>query len=196
MKIENRLIVRRLIAGIILLILSIFELIESYHVAIFGQVVKNNEFNSEAGVGLIIGTITFVVSLVFIFTSKTRPKKWLETTLAIMTALGFLSVMITSHNDFPDLPVFAWSNLVITCIAFPWSKKGYKGMSYVSKTEKTTVEENNTTEENNTAPRERAVSNELRINVPDEISKYKKLLDDGTITQEEFDAKKKQLLGL
>ncbi len=29
-----------------------------------------------------------------------------------------------------------------------------------------------------------------------EIAKFKKLLDDGTITQEEFDAKKKQLLGL
>lgn len=30
----------------------------------------------------------------------------------------------------------------------------------------------------------------------DELKKYKELLDDGTITQEEFDAKKKQLLGL
>lgn len=30
----------------------------------------------------------------------------------------------------------------------------------------------------------------------DEIAKYKKLLDDGAITQEEFDIKKKQLLGL
>ena len=30
----------------------------------------------------------------------------------------------------------------------------------------------------------------------DEIKKYKELLDSGIITQEEFDAKKKQLLGL
>jgi hypothetical protein len=30
----------------------------------------------------------------------------------------------------------------------------------------------------------------------DELSKFKKLLDDGTISQEEFDTKKKQLLGL
>ena len=30
----------------------------------------------------------------------------------------------------------------------------------------------------------------------DELRKYKKLLDDGVISQEEFDAKKKQLLGL
>lgn len=30
----------------------------------------------------------------------------------------------------------------------------------------------------------------------DEIAKYKELLDNGALTQEEFDAKKKQLLGL
>ena len=30
----------------------------------------------------------------------------------------------------------------------------------------------------------------------DELKKYKELLDGGVITQEEFDAKKKQLLGL
>lgn len=34
------------------------------------------------------------------------------------------------------------------------------------------------------------------IDPADEIAKFKKLLDDGTITKEEFDAKKKQLLGL
>ena len=30
----------------------------------------------------------------------------------------------------------------------------------------------------------------------DELKKYKKLLDDGIISQEEFDAKKKQILGI
>lgn len=33
-------------------------------------------------------------------------------------------------------------------------------------------------------------------NTPEEIKKYKELLDSGVITQDEFDAKKKQLLGL
>ena len=39
-------------------------------------------------------------------------------------------------------------------------------------------------------------SQEKPISNADEISKYKKLFDDGVITQEEFEAKKKQLLGL
>jgi predicted Zn-dependent peptidase len=34
------------------------------------------------------------------------------------------------------------------------------------------------------------------FNPSDEIRKFKSLLDDGIISQEEFDAKKKQLLGL
>lgn len=38
--------------------------------------------------------------------------------------------------------------------------------------------------------------NHERTDTADEIAKFKKLLDDGTITQDEFDAKKKQLLGL
>ena len=36
--------------------------------------------------------------------------------------------------------------------------------------------------------------NESNISSADELTKYKKLLDDGVITQEEFDIKKKQLL--
>ena len=34
------------------------------------------------------------------------------------------------------------------------------------------------------------------ISAADELKKFKELLDSGVITQEEFDAKKKQLLGL
>ena len=39
-------------------------------------------------------------------------------------------------------------------------------------------------------------SNSLNISPADELKKFKELLDMGAITQEEFDAKKKQLLGL
>ena len=40
------------------------------------------------------------------------------------------------------------------------------------------------------------VSTTIATSGADEIKKYKELLDSGIITQEEFDAKKKQLLGL
>ena len=41
-----------------------------------------------------------------------------------------------------------------------------------------------------------AVKQEIQHSGADELKKYKDLLDSGAITQEEFDAKKKQLLGL
>ena len=37
---------------------------------------------------------------------------------------------------------------------------------------------------------------EINSSAADEIVKYKKLFDDGIITEDEFNAKKKQLLGL
>ena len=40
------------------------------------------------------------------------------------------------------------------------------------------------------------IKQEIPQSNADELQKYKNLLDNGTITQEEFDAKKKQLLGL
>ena len=41
-----------------------------------------------------------------------------------------------------------------------------------------------------------AMESEKRHGIKDELKEYKELLDEGIITQEEFDAKKKQLLGL
>ena len=41
-----------------------------------------------------------------------------------------------------------------------------------------------------------AVTVTQQVSVADEIKKFKELMDMGVITQEEFDAKKKQLLGL
>lgn len=46
------------------------------------------------------------------------------------------------------------------------------------------------------APAPTVISQEIPQSNADELKKYKELLDSGIITQEEFDAKKKQLLGL
>lgn len=41
-----------------------------------------------------------------------------------------------------------------------------------------------------------SVNNKVNVGIADELKKYKELLDDGAITEEEYEAKKKQLLGL
>ena len=45
-------------------------------------------------------------------------------------------------------------------------------------------------------PIETVVKQEIPQSNADELAKFKSLLDSGIITQEEFEAKKKQLLGL
>ena len=53
-----------------------------------------------------------------------------------------------------------------------------------------------TDEEWETIKAEPAQETTKELSAADEILKFKNLLDSGVITQEEFDAKKKQLLGL
>ncbi|MFG3611276.1 SHOCT domain-containing protein [Rummeliibacillus stabekisii] len=48
----------------------------------------------------------------------------------------------------------------------------------------------------NTTPTPSIVNNEVATSAADEIKKFKELLDDGILSQEEFDTKKKQLLGI
>ncbi|MFT8868493.1 SHOCT domain-containing protein [Liquorilactobacillus nagelii] len=62
-----------------------------------------------------------------------------------------------------------------------WNKNSIKGMNFA---EEKSVSSNV------------KVTKRTELSIPDEILKYKKLADDGIITQEEFDAKKKQLLNL
>ncbi len=50
--------------------------------------------------------------------------------------------------------------------------------------------------ESNKSNTNSAVEQQNNLSVADEILKFKQLLDSGIISQEEFDAKKKQLLGL
>ena len=47
-----------------------------------------------------------------------------------------------------------------------------------------------------TKPYENTLTNDLQTSTTDELLKYKKLLDDGIITQEKFNEKKKELLNL
>lgn len=45
-------------------------------------------------------------------------------------------------------------------------------------------------------PRRKRKADRTVLGTAEELKNYKELLDSGVITQEEFDAKKKQLLGL
>ena len=85
-----------------------------------------------------------------------------------------------SQNEITSYVTWIFFIISVACllIGIPWSKNGYKTMPYQTKN---SVKKNTQKDSSD---------------YMEQIAKLKKLLDDNAITQEEYDAKKKQLLNL
>ncbi|MFT8329614.1 MAG: hypothetical protein ABF619_07515 [Oenococcus oeni] len=90
MKIENKIILRRLIAGILLLLMSIFCLYESFEVDTFGQKLDIDKMVTAGGAGYLIAISSFIIGLIFVFTARIRPTKWIEYGIAAVVVFIFL----------------------------------------------------------------------------------------------------------
>lgn len=111
------------------------------------------------------------------------------------------SISINGKTDFlgvKRIPVS--SHIVIEYLEF---KKGVSQNAYANVERITSGVMNNVNKTENTLPETNITSNlldadskQVSISAADEILKFKKLLDDGIITDEEFQTKKKQLLTL
>ncbi|MCD7137248.1 SHOCT domain-containing protein [Limosilactobacillus balticus] len=182
---QKELISRRLIAGVIL---ALFALYTGY-IGIQWCVAGTQEEGLESMVSIggdlvILAAINLIVGITFAATSYMFPKKWLDITLVALAFLADLVCLIEfPQSEFSNAT--NWEMLIICVVlvvlAMPWSTKGYHNMPYNGKI--TVNTEANSAVINNTDSFE-------------QIAKLKSLLDDGAITQEEYDAKKKQLLNL
>lgn len=199
MKIENRVIVRRLVAGILLIILALYTFYRSYvfstvpekYNAIMDTELKN-EMNGNSNALFVFGILILTIGIIFSLTSNKRPHKWIENSLAlafvlISMACGILAGGVVAPIS-KQLSVLAF---FLVILGLTWSKKGFKGMPFIKKGEAVVEAKTNPavpTEVSNKQATIKGSSTELR--------ELKKLLDDGILTQEEFDAKKKKILGL
>lgn len=175
----KKLLVRRLIGGLLLAIFGIYNLYSGIHTAVIGVRYQLDSITSFGGDFIILGGVSSLVGIIFASTSYTFPKKWLDYTLTIIETLGIVICMtefsLTDHNNLVWIPIFIAAVLLI--VSLPWSKKGYKEMPYGMQVP---VKKYNV---------EKDPSKNL-----DQIAKLKQLLDTDAITQEEFDEKKKELL--
>ncbi|MFT8413044.1 MAG: SHOCT domain-containing protein [Oenococcus oeni] len=190
MKIENKIILRRLIAGILLILISIYCLYESYQVATWGQKFNISKMINAGGGGYLIAIFGFIIGLIFTFTARTRPVKWLEYSIAAIEVIIFVIVgNISIGQYFSDLHIFQWGFFILVMLGLPF-KQGFKDMPFVSKSDA----------KKETAPIKQQVKKTIKEPVKNEdlsqLVELKKLLDSGVIAQADFDAKKKQLLGL
>ncbi len=102
------------------------------------------------------------------------------------------------HEFLPNVGFYVLIGLmivnVITTVVALLKKKDSDPVVLETLDEDEQVEkEDGTIEDTSSTPEIQAVN---EVSNADEIKKYKELLDDGIISQEEFDAKKKQLLGI
>lgn len=116
--------------------------------------------------------LALVVGIIFLATCKKQPVKWFEyTLLVVMIIFGPNFLMVLSPKLGIDRRVFAVTILIQTCCYFLGAPgaKGFKNFPFKSKDD---------------AHSEKSI---------DKLTKLKELLDSGAITQEEFDQEKKKI---
>lgn len=173
---ENKLIVRRLVSGILLILFSIVVFSESAQMlnissslgAHYSQIIS-----TAAGSGFLLALAEGITGIIFTATCKMRPIKVVEFLIAIVDAIVIVLVRDNQYaNYFKDLLIFQFIFLILYLIGAPL-KKGYKNMPFRNKNE-----------------------NCLKFTTEKKLNELKEMLDDGTITQEEYDAKRKKILGI
>lgn len=186
---ENKLIARRLIAGIFLIIATVPMFIESMRVINYSGTLYIPKSAEPLGAGgVFLSILSLAVGIFFCVTCKRRPVKWQEYTLAIIGVVFFVILGLLSHQDYyTDLTIWRWLFVILMCLGLPL-KNGFKDMPFESKTRKEVTEK--------VEPTEPIKKEEFANSSTKELRDLKKLLDDGIITQEDFDKKKKQILKL
>jgi len=172
----NKLIVRRLVSGILLILFSIVVFSESAQMlnlasslgAHYSQIIS-----AAAGSGILLALAAGISGIIFTATCKIRPIKAVEWLIAIV---DIIVIFLVSDNQyasyFKDLLIFQFVFVILLVIGVPY-KKGYKDMPFRNKNEKS-----------------------LKFTTEKQLNELKEMLDDGTITQEEYDAKRKKILGI
>lgn len=142
-------------------------------------------------VGIIIGFVLLVIGLVFLF--------WIKTSLTVTDKRVYGTTSFGKRVDLPIDSVSAVGTSAMKGIAIGTSSgkisfKLIKNQKEIHSAISTLLSERQKAEKR---PMETTVNQTIiESSNADEIKKFKDLLDSGIITQEEFDAKKKDLLGL
>ncbi|MFT8491509.1 SHOCT domain-containing protein [Liquorilactobacillus satsumensis] len=168
--------IKRIVIGAVQLLLAFITYDEASTASKLFAFANSDSGSFAATSGIIMAFACAVTGIILIVTSK-QDQRWVFWTVLIITLIfGFIAIM-SSSKYFQDLMIFAWGYIILTAIAlFRFSKKSKQQIKAETKSTLNKVSANDDS--------------------TDELIKMKKLFDDGVITQEEFEAKKKQLLKL
>lgn len=159
----------RLIFGIIFIVLSVFSLFQSLGVMAAFSIASYEEGASSGALGIIVSIMMLVLGIILVSARK-NDSKGITITIYIIGILAAVFAFLASA-EFTDMSIYAVALLAGT----------FFSALKLSKTKN--IKTNNTVKKEQPSP-------------TDELTKFKKLLDDGVITQEEFDKQKKKILDL
>lgn len=177
--------VRRVIVGALQLLLAFFIYDEAESASRLYAFANSDSGSMAAASGIMLAAACAVTGLIFIITNK-QNKRWIYWTISIITAVMFLISLTSASSYFKDLTVFAWAYIILSAIGvFRFGKQKPTNESGSDVPAEPDESENNKNGQQSSSS-----------DSSDELRNLKKLLDEGVITQDEFDAKKKQLLGI
>ncbi len=189
METENKLIVRRLVAGILLLVLAVWSTILNirWMVEVFSLQRDDEKYGinpdslwTPVSISWLILILCIVIGIIYIYFSNKRPIKWIEWTIVASAIIGMVVFLIF------ESPSNYGGYLFITLVAIGApTKKGFKGMPFVTQEETAQPIQKS----------EKVIKTEGGSSLQ-QLVELKKLLDSGVITKKDFDEKKKQILGL
>lgn len=222
---ENKLIVRRLIAGILLVLLAILVMSEALKMANVGSLLGahyRRAITTAASSGMVLSIFAGITGVIYSATCKIRPNKIIEYLIVIVDIIIIFFVSTNQYDSyFKDLTIFQVAFVILMAIGAPY-KKGYKDMPFKKLNDKTsnspdtsTVSNSSDTNSTSNSPDISTVPNSSNTNstsnsadtstasnssdvilIKKRLNELKELLDDGTITQAEYDAKRKKILGI
>lgn len=176
---ENKLIVRRLIAGIFLILFAILVMSESLKMANVSSLLGGNSERAimvAAGSGMILSIFAGITGVIYSATCKIHPNKIIEYVIVIVDIFIIFFVSTNQYASYyKDLIIFQFAFALFIVIGAPY-KNGYKGMPFKKSNKKSPAAGVNTTRQ--------------------QLNDLKEMLDDGTITQKEYDAKRKKILDI
>lgn len=167
---------RRLVGGILLLVLAAFELFLFFGYCV--EYLSNSQLVAAIFMSryLIFGIWAIVLGIIYIVTCKRRPSKRQELTLEIISGVLVLFTYSSYVADLPENTLFIWVvffQLVFQAVGLP-GKNGFKDYPYK--------------DQGHDSQSQGHDSQSI-----DKLAKLKELLDSGAITQEEFDQEKEKI---
>jgi len=150
---------------------------------------NNNILSIVAWLSVLVIGVAYLTNYVPQLT-KTAKTIWFVPALCVIVGWVIYAIQTISTAGWVNVVPSILNNIVLAISLF-------LSMSYVvNPPRKPQIEVVEEVDEEKSEPVDDFAANNSELDAVEEMKKYKDLLDSGAISQEEFDAKKKQLLGL